>query len=278
MIGTRRRTRLTPWLLRLWLGLVLMFSFAPLLAVAVLSFNRSRYGTLPFEFTLSWYDQLFAERDLLRSTLWNLELSAAVGLAAALLGPPLAIWLRRAPRWASLPIRASLLGAITVPWLLLAVGMLLVLRQIGIGRSIVSMFLACLAVSLPYVVLLVQARLAALDPAIEQAAQSLGAPPLAVFLRVTLPLIASAVGAGGFMAFITCFNNFIVQYFMAPIGFRTLPLEIYTMVKMGYKPDINALGTILVAASILLVVLLQRLTGNAGRVLTMTATDGSGKA
>ena len=268
------RRKVMPHVLRVWLVLVLVFCFSPLAIVAILSFNRSPYGTLPFEFTIKWYRQLFTEQALLTATWRNVVLSAGVGLSAAILGTPLALWLRRAPRILSLPVRTALMGAITIPWLLLAVGMLVVLRQIGFGRGLTAMYLGCLAVSLPYVVFMVQTRLDSLDPALEHAAQSLGARPFAVFLRVTLPMIASAVAAGGFMAFITCFNNFVIQYFTAPIGYRTLPLEIYTMVKMGYKPDINALGTILVVISIALVVALQRLTGNAGRLLTMSKGEG----
>jgi ABC-type spermidine/putrescine transport system permease subunit II len=271
---TAARPRLAPIALRLWLGLVLLFIFAPLLAVAMLSFNSSRYGTLPFHFTLHWYGRLQGESELLQATWSNIELSAAVAAAAALIGPPLAIFLARGPRLLVAPFRIATLAAVTVPWLLLGIGMLLTLQGIGIGRSLFAMFLGCLAVSLPYVVFIVQARLAALDPAIEQVAQSLGASPARVLLRVTLPMIRGAVVAGGFMAFITCFNNFVVQYLLAPFGFRTLPLEIYTMVKMGYQPDINALGTVLVVAALLLVVLLQLLTGSAARMMTAGAERG----
>lgn len=249
----RRRARPMIWALRSWLAAVLLFIFSPLMVVAVLSFNASPYGTLPFNFTLRWYRQLFDQRELLLSTLWDLELSAAVAVTAAVMGTLLAIWMKQVSRGAALPLQAGLVSAMTIPWLLLGVGMLLVLRQIGFGRSLASMYLGCLAVSLPYVVFIVRARLDSLDPAIEQAGLSLGANTWQVFTRVTAPLISSAAVAGGFMAFVTCFNNFIIQYFLAPIGFRTLPLEIYTMVKMGYKPDINALGTILVSIVVLLV-------------------------
>jgi spermidine/putrescine transport system permease protein len=255
------------WLLRLWLSVVLLFIFSPLIAVAVLSFNESPYGTLPFSFTLEWYLLLFEQRELLVSTLWDLELSVAVGVTAAIMGTLLALWMKRVSKGAALPLHIGLISAMTIPWLLLGVGMLLVLRQIGLGRSIVSMYLGCLAVSLPYVVFIVRARLDSLDPAIQQAGLSLGASHWQVFMRITVPLIGSAAMAGGFMAFVTCFNNFVIQYFLAPIGFRTLPLEIYTMVKMGYKPDINALGTILVAIAAILVLILQKLSGNAGKLL-----------
>jgi ABC-type spermidine/putrescine transport system permease subunit II len=268
------RFALLPWAMRFWLALILVFIFAPLLTVAVLSFNRSRYGTLPFHFTLQWYAQLQGESELIEATWRNIQLSLAVAVAAAVIGPPLAIFLSRGPRILTAPFRVATLSAVTVPWLLLGVGMLLTLRSIGIGRGLLAMFLGCLAVSLPYVVFMVQARLAALDPAIEQVAQSLGASPGRVLLRVTLPMIRGSVFAGGFMAFITCFNNFIVQYLLAPFGFRTLPLEIYTMVKMGYKPDINALGTILVGSALFLVVVLQLITGSAARLMTPTAEHG----
>jgi ABC-type spermidine/putrescine transport system permease subunit II len=253
--------------MRAYLLLAFVLLFLPLAIVVLMSFNASPYGTLPFEFTLAWYGQLAEQSALIDATLLSVELSALVAAVAAVLGTLLSLWLARYARRGVGFVNGLLVSAVTVPWLILGVAMLLVLNAIGLGRSYVSMFLGSLATSLPYVVLLVTARLRELDPAVEDAARSLGAPPAQVFLRVTMPLIASAVGGGALLAFMVCFNNFVIQYFLAPFGIRTLPLEIYTLVRVGYRPDINALATFIVAATMLAVIALDRLGAGAQRLV-----------
>jgi ABC-type spermidine/putrescine transport system permease subunit II len=269
---TRASSELTTTgpIMRLYLITTFALLFLPLAVVVVMSFNASPYGTLPFEPTLLWYGQLARQSALIGATLLSAELSAAVALVAAVIGTLLSLWLVRYARRGFVFVNALLVSAVTVPWLILGVAMLLVLNAVGLGRSYTSMFLGSLATSLPYVVFLVVARLQELDPSIEDAARSLGARPPQVLVRVTVPLIAPAVGGGALLAFMVCFNNFIIQYFLAPFGVRTLPLEIYTLVRVGYRPDINALATFIVGATISVVVALQRLgTGTqrlAGRV------------
>jgi spermidine/putrescine transport system permease protein len=148
---------------------------------------------------------------------------------------------------------------IVVPWLVLGVAMLLLVTLVGLGRGWVALFLGNLAVVIPYVVLVVAARLRDLDPALEEAARSLGAGPWRTLRTVTLPLAAPGLLAGALMAFIVCFNNFTLQYFLAPYGVETLPLAIYNLIRTGYRPDVNALSTLLLLAALVLLVLLDRL-------------------
>lgn len=258
--------RMSP-LLRAYLVLVFCFLFAPLVVVIGMSFNASPYGTFPFSPTLRWYHQLFAEGSLFHATFLSVEIGLLVAGTAALLGTMLAIWLVRHGGRLAPWVSGVLISAITVPWLILGVAMLLVLNAIGIGRSYVSIYLGCLAVSLPYVVLVVSARLQEMDLSVEEAARSLGAKPLQVFGRVTVPLIAPAIAGGALMAFMVCFNNFTIQYFLAPFGVQTLPLEIYTLVRVGYKPDINALAAIIVVVTLVFVAALQWLASGTQRLL-----------
>lgn len=263
-----RRTALGKAALRGWLAVTFLLLFAPLAITILLSFNASPYGTLPFHFSTRWYGVLFRNGDLLLATSISVQLAVAVTVTSALVGSMLALWLAQArPRWA-VPVNGALITAMTVPWLILAVSMLLLLERIGMGRSLISLYLGNLAVSLPYVVLIVTARLRGTDPSIAQAARSLGAGPLRTFATVTMPLAAPAVVAGSLMAFIVCFNNFTMQFFLAPLGVQTLPTAIYTLVRVGYKPDVNALGTLLVVASAVLVVLLQWVSGNAAKLVS----------
>jgi spermidine/putrescine transport system permease protein len=251
--------------------LTLGLLFLPLAVIVLLSFNASRYGTLPFEFTLRWYTELFGRGDLFVATRRSILLSTGTALASALIGTSVSVWLvRHRPR--ALPVvSAGLLSAVTIPWLILGIGMLTVFQTLGIGRSTSAVFLGSLVTSLPYQVFIVLARLRALDPSLEEAARSLGASALRAQARVVVPLISSAVLGGALMAFTITFNNFVIQYFLMPFGVRTLPLEIYTLVRTGYKPDINALSTLVLLATVVLIVALQRLVGGVQRTVRPVA-------
>ena len=147
------------------LGLCLAILFIPLVIIILLSFNASPYGTFPFEGTLKWYVALFTTSNLLGPTLLSLEISALVALNAALFGTMAAVWLdRRASRLGGGVFRIGLLSALTVPWLILGLAMLLVMNAIGLGRSLVSIYLGLLATTLPYVVFIVSARLQSPGP------------------------------------------------------------------------------------------------------------------
>ena len=148
---------------------------------------------------------------------------------------------------------------VIIPWLVLGVALLMIFNFIGLGRSYLGMYLGNSICVLPYVVLLVYPALCELNDNLEFAARAMGASPLRAFFTVVLPGIFPAVAAGGLMAFMVCFNNFVIQYYLAPFGVRTLPLEIYNMVRVGYKPDINALATIMVLVSTALVYLVNKL-------------------
>jgi spermidine/putrescine transport system permease protein len=242
------------------LGISLAILFVPLLVIILLSFNTSPYGTLPFIGTLKWYVALFTESGLLGPTWLSLELSCAVAISAAVFGTLSAVWLdRRACRLGGTLFRVALLSAITVPWLILGLAMLLVMNAIGIGRSLAAIYLGLLATTLPYVVFIVAARLHTLDRDLDYAARSLGAGALTTFIRISVPLILPAILSGTLIAFMVSFNNFLIQYFLAPFGVQTLPLKIYTLIRVGYLPDLNALATIIVAVTCLFILLLHRL-------------------
>jgi ABC-type spermidine/putrescine transport system permease subunit II len=197
-----RRTALGRAVLLGWVGLTLLILFAPLMTTILMSFNASELGSLPFHFSLRWYSALFANSDLLLATSISFQLAVAVTVTSALVGSMLALWLSTAkPRWA-LPVNGALITAVTVPWLILATSMLLLFNQLGLGRSLTSLYIGDLAVCLPYVVLVVAARLRATDPSIAQAARSLGAGQLVTFVRITLPMAAPAIVAGSLMSFI----------------------------------------------------------------------------
>ncbi len=246
--------------LRLMLFLTLLVLFTPLVVIVLLSFNQSQYGTLPFHFTLDWYRTLFVDGSLLAPTWLSIKLSFYVAATTTVIGTASAIWLaRRASRIPSLVTNGLLLSALTVPWLILGVGMLLVVNAAGLGRGYFPTFLGLCAITLPYVVLTVTAGVAGISTDLEDAARSLGARPIRAYWHVVVPLVLPSIAGGAMLAFMVSFNNFLIQYFLVPFGVQTLPLRIYTLVRVGYTPDLNALATLIVAVTVLIVVVLGRL-------------------
>ncbi len=235
---------------RIWLALVGVVVYLPVATVVALSFNESRYGTLPFTFTLKWYELLFSDNTLLTGALRSLGLAAIVAITAGIVGTMTSLWLARVAKLSAIPMTGLLTSAITIPWLILSVSILLLAFALGIGRSFLTLFIGSLVVVVPYVVFLTTARLQGLGTKLEDAASSLGAGPFTAFRLITLPQIFPSVLSGTLFAFIITFNNFPVQYFLSPFGFNTLPLQIYTMVRSGYEPNINALAAILILISL----------------------------
>lgn len=261
LVARRRAAGWTVVVWRVWLGLVYLFLFAPLLVVALMSFNVSPFGTLPFQWAgFRWYQQLVAEGDLIAATQTSLALSAAVAAAGTIAGGLAAVGLTRYRFRLRGILTAILPIPVVVPWLVLGVALLLLVTLVGLGRSWLTLFLGNLAVVIPYVVIVVSARLRDADPQLEEAARSLGAGPWMTLRRVTIPLALPGLLAGALMSFIVCFNNFTMQYFLAPYGVETLPLAIYNLIRVGYRPDVNALSTLLLLAALLLLVLLDRLS------------------
>jgi spermidine/putrescine transport system permease protein len=248
-----------PWVL--YLALVILLLLTPLAVIILMSFNTSLYGTFPIHWTTEWYSQLAHQSSLLSATWLSLELAAEVALVTTVLGSMLAIWMVRFAKRLAPWVQGVLVTTMTVPWLILGISMDVVLDAAGFERTYFTMFLGNLAVLLPYATVLIAARLSTFDRSLEDAARSLGAGPAAVILRITAPLLAPAMIGAGILSFVFCFNNFVIQYFLVPFGVQTLPLEIYNSVRQGYSPDINALGTIIVAATIIILAVLQRLIG-----------------
>jgi spermidine/putrescine transport system permease protein len=136
--------------------------------------------------------------------------------------------------------------------------MLVMFFWVGIGRGLHAMLLGHVALSLPYVIVVVGARLASFGTSLEEAAATLGATPWQVFRRITIPVIAPGLVAAGLFAFAISFDQFVISYFLARPGMTTLPVEIYTAIRKGYTPEINAISTVIIAVSMGLMLLVAR--------------------
>jgi spermidine/putrescine transport system permease protein len=146
-------------------------------------------------------------------------------------------------------LQALLFPPIAIPWLIIGTAMLIFFFWVGIGRGTPAVILGHVALALPYVIVVVSARLQTFDPQLEEAARSLGAGQWVVTRDVTLPWIASGVVAGALFAFAVSFDQFVVSYFLAQPGDATLPVVIYTAIRKGFTPEINAISTIIIVVS-----------------------------
>ena len=234
---------------RAYVGLVLFFLYAPILVMAVMSFNASQFYAFPLDFTLDWYRKLAANHDIISSAWRSVAIAIATTIIATALGTAAALALFRYDCPGKRLMQALLFPPIAIPWLIIGTAMLIFFFWVGIGRGTPAVILGHVALALPYVVVVVLARLQTFDLQLEEAARSLGASSWEVTRHVTLPWIASGVVAGALFAFAVSFDQFVVSYFLAQPGDATLPVVIYTAIRKGFTPEINAISTIIIVIS-----------------------------
>lgn len=247
--------RLSPFVLAM-LVLGFAFLYLPILAMIVYSFNASRLVTVwdaANSPTLKWYGELFANDQVLDAARLSLEIAALTATGAVVLGTLAAFAL---VRYGAFGGRALFNGLTTAPMVLPEVitGLSLLLLFVALeaaigwpaGRSATTITIAHVTFATAYVVVVVQSRLATVDRSLEEAAMDLGARPWKVFFVVTLPIIAPAIASGWLLAFILSWDDVVISSFVSGPGSTTLPMLIFSKVRMGVSPDINALATILV--------------------------------
>jgi spermidine/putrescine transport system permease protein len=243
---------------RAYIGLVLVFLYLPIAVMCVLAFNDSEFYALPIVWTDKWFVQLMGNERLLRASSNSLWLAVANTIVATTLGTLAAIGLARFEFPGKSVLRALLLPPMAVPWLILGTSMLVCFFWIGIGRGLHALLLGHVALSLPYVIIVVGSRLAGHGVLLEEAAATLGAGPWRTFRKVTFPQIAPGIIGAALFAFAVSLDQFVISYFLASPGFSTLPVEIYTAIRKGFTPEINAIATILIAISSALFLLVAR--------------------
>jgi putrescine transport system permease protein len=240
------------------LGLALMlgyaFLYAPIVLLVVYSFNDSRLVTVWSGFSTRWYGELLANERILDAAKLSLAVAACAATLATAVGTLAGLAMARLGRFPGRLLFAALLAApLVMPEVVTGLTLLLMFvaleQAIGwpAGRGFVTLVLAHASFGLAFVAVIVQARLAMLDPALEEAAADLGAPPGRAFLSVTLPLIAPAVAAGWLLAFTLSLDDLVIASFTTGPGATTLPIYIFASVRLGVSPQVNALATLLVA-------------------------------
>ena len=224
------------------------FLFAPIVVLIIFSFNNSRRTFVWRGFTLDWYPRLFADDDLLTALGVTLQVAAVAVVVATILGSLLGLGLARLRFRGSGATETLLLLPMVTPEIIMGISLLIFFFQLfgGVG-SIGQISIAHITFCISYVAVTVRARAAGMDPKLEEAARDLGASAWGAFRYVTVPLILPAVIAGAMLAFALSFDDLVVTSFNAGVGSTTLPIFIYSSIKFGVTPQINAISTIIVA-------------------------------
>jgi spermidine/putrescine transport system permease protein len=227
----------------------LLFLYAPIAVLIAFSFNGSRLSAIWQGATLEWYRLLVRDEALLAAVQNSLAVGAVSTVVATLLGLSAAVGLERLPLRRQRLVESVMLLPLVVPEIMMGVALMLFFILVKLPLGLTTVMIGHAAFNVPVVMVVVRARLRRLDPALEEAARDLGATPWQAFRRVTLPLLAPAILGAVLMAFTVSLDDFIVTFFTAGPGSTTLPLKVYSMVKSGVSPEINALSAVLVLLS-----------------------------
>lgn len=240
---------------------VLVFFYLPIVVLVINSFNASRFGGTWDGWSLQWYRKLFAQRDIWLALKNTLIVAAGATLGSVILGTSAAFALHRFARSRLQRFHYTLVYTpLVVPEILMGISLLLFFVAIGMPLGLGTIFLAHLTFCISYVAMVVLARLQDFDFSVIEAAQDLGASWWTATWKVLLPLLSPGIAAGGLLAFTLSIDDFVISFFVAGPGATTLPIRIYSMIKFGSPPLINALSAILLLVTFLLVVASQKLT------------------
>jgi len=248
----------------LWIAALAVYAFLylPLIVVVIFSFNDSKLNAEWVGFTTAWYAKLFSNQEMLAAATNSLIIAVVAAGLATVLGTMAGIAMHRF-RSRLLPI--MVLTPIAMPEILLGVSLLIFfISTFGEeSLSLATVIIAHTTFCIGFVAIIVRARLAGMDESVFEAARDLGATPWQTFRLVTLPLIKPGVIAGALMAFTLSIDDFVITFFTAGAGVPTLPLTIYTMIKVAVTPEVNALSTILMLLTLTLIIVAGRIAPDA---------------
>src|SRR5499427_316964 len=229
-------------------ALGLAFLYLPIVILVIYSFNASRLVTVWGGWSTRWYAELIADRAMLESAWVTLRIALLSATAATVLGTLAAIALVRFGRFRGRVLFSGMVYApLVMPEVITGLALLLLFVAVDINRGFWTITIAHTTLITCFVTVVMQSRLLTFDTSLEEAAMDLGCPPLKTFLTVTLPLIAPAIAAGFVLAFTLSLDDLILASFTTGPGATTLPIRIYSEIRLGVKPEINAVCTILIA-------------------------------
>ncbi len=262
-----------------WLWFVSLLAYAflyiPLVIVVIFSFNDSKLNAEWVGFTTAWYRKLFSDQDMLRAALNSLSIACGAAAIATVLGTMAGLSMHRfkpklLPFLVFTPVAMPeiLLGVSLLIFFLNTVSPALGAMGIDFGLGLTTVVIAHVTFCIGFVAIIVRARLAGMDESIFEAARDLGATPWQTFRLVTLPLIMPGVIAGALMAFTLSIDDFVITFFTSGVGTKTLPLEIYTMIKVAVTPEVNAVSALLMALTLGMIMIAAKLAPDLMRAKT----------
>lgn len=235
----------------LYLICVYLFLFLPILVVIAFSFNSSKMNVVFDTFTTKWYFSLFNNKELLDALFTTLGIALASTLVSGILGTLGAFGMHRYDFRGKKLLDALLYIPIVIPEIVMGISLLMLFSILQFKLGIFTIILAHVTFSLPFVIVTVRAKLASFDPYLEEASLDLGANRFQTFFHIVLPLIWPGVFSGLMLAFTLSLDDVIITFFTAGPGSNTLPLKIFSMIKVGVSPEVNALFTLMIAFTIL---------------------------
>lgn len=234
------------------MGFLLALMYVPILLVIVYSFNESKISSVWSGFSLKWYRELFRDSAMFEALGNTLVLGAASSLCAGVVGTLGAYGMTKVKFRTKGAVEYISTLPIMIPEIILGMVFLAFFSLLGLPFGMTTLIIAHTAFCIPYVYMLVKARLVGMDKSLEEAAADLGASPVRVFFDITLPLLLPAIASGMLLAFAMSVDDVIISVFVTGVNTNTLPLKIYTQMKTGVTPKINALCTLMFAATLLL--------------------------
>lgn len=229
--------------------------YLPIGVVVLFSFNAQRSLAVFDGFSLRWYSRFVHDADLTGSVVTSLEISAVAMVGAVVLGVLLALGLVRVRSRLGKLAGVIMLVPLITPEIVTGVASLLLFKSVGIQPSLATVMIAETTFSISYVTVILRARIAAVDTEVEEAAMDLGATRLQAMRLVTLPLLWPAIAATGILVFTMVFDDFVLAFFTSGVSPQPISVRIYSAIRFGVQPTINAVGTVLLGGSILLIVL-----------------------
>ena len=245
------------------IGLVYLFLYTPILAIVIFSFNSGEQISVWKGFTFSWYTRLFEDPALWRACRNSLMVAGVATVIATVIGTAAALAIERYRfRFRTTLVRGLYLPII-IPDIVLAIALLTFYVQVRIPLGLITVIIAHGVFNIAYVTIVVRARLQGYDNTLEEAARDLGANEWQTFRQITLPLIAPGIIGGALLAFTLSIDDFVITFFTAGVGYTTLSVHIYSLLKFGITPQINAISTMLLANSIVFILLFLWFQGGA---------------
>ena len=247
----KNRTKLP----NIYIGVVTAVLYLPIILVIVYSYNESKIRSVWGGVSLKWYETLFKDKAMFQALLNSIVLALSASVAAAVIGTLGAVGFQKVKMRTKGAVEYLSMLPIMIPEIILGMVFMTFFALLGLPFGMTTLILAHTTFCVPYVYMLVKARLVGMDKSLTEAAKDLGASELRVFVDITLPLLMPAILSGMLLSFAMSLDDVIISVFVTGVNVNTLPIKVYTQIKTGVTPEINALCTLMLGATIVLVIL-----------------------